>query len=158
MPRFKALQVIADFQVAGDWSHPDKLKRDLGHLLGERAARAFPLRSVYDTGATVTLSSDYDVSTLNPFIGMSNVLRRGPESLPDVASAIRAYTINGAFTLRQETRAGSLEIGKFADLIVLDQNLLEIPTRHIHRTKVLMTLLGGNEVYRYSSYTPKEER
>lgn len=158
LPRFKALDVIADFQVAGDWTQPSQIKRDLGYLIGARADRAIPLKSVYDTGATLTLSSDYDVSTLNPFIGMSNALRRGKESLPDIAAVIRAYTINGAYTLRQESRAGSLEPGKFADLIVLDQNLLEIPSRHVHRTKVLMTLLGGKEVFRSSAYTPKEER
>ena len=152
VPRFKQLGVIADFQVAGNWSHPVQYKREIHYMVGNRADAAIPLKSVYDTGAIINLSSDYDVSTMNPFAGMQNALTRPGEHLPDMDAVIRAYTINGAYTLRQEDRAGSLEVGKHADLIVLDQNLLDIKPNQINRTKVLWTLLAGEEVYRSSAF------
>ncbi|PHR88362.1 MAG: amidohydrolase [Blastopirellula sp.] len=151
-PRFKQLNVIADFQVAGDWTNIANYKRDSGYLLGSRANFAIPLKSIYEAGALITLSSDYDVSTINPFVGMQNALTRKIENLPDIGTVIEAYTINGAYALRQEKTVGSLEVGKFADLVVLDQNLLEIAPNKIRNTKVLWTLLAGEEVYRHPSY------
>ncbi|MEM7424451.1 MAG: amidohydrolase [Pseudomonadota bacterium] len=152
IPRFKRLGVIADFQVAGSWSNPGEYKRDTGYLIGKRANAAIPLKSIYDTGATVTLSSDYDVSTMNPFIGMQHARSRGRQKLPSMDAVVRAYTINGAYTLRQEEITGSLEVGKYADLIVLDQNLLEVKRAHIGRTRVLWTLLAGEEVFRHKEF------
>lgn len=147
LPRFKKLGVIADFQVAGDWSHPDIFGEE-EWLIGDKAHDAIKIRSVYDTGAVVTLSSDYDVSDLNPFVGMQNALTRGKESLPDVASVVEAYTLNGAYTLRQEDRTGSLEKGKFADLIIVDQNIFNIPHNKISKTTVLLTMLGGDVTFK----------
>lgn len=146
--RFAKLGVVADFQVAGDWTAPDTYFRDIARYIGNGARDAIPLRSIFDTGATVTLSSDYDVSDPNPFIGMAHALARGRESLPNVDAAIRAYTINAAYTLRQEDRVGSLTVGKRADLIVIDRNIFEVPVDRIAQTKVLLTLLDGRETYR----------
>ena len=58
------------------------------------------------------------------------------------------HTINGAYQMHQEKNFGSIEVGKYADLIVLDQNLLRIPTEKISDTRVLLTMLGGTIVYR----------
>jgi predicted amidohydrolase YtcJ len=107
-----------------------------------------PVRSIYDTGATVTLSSDWDVSTLNPFVGMQHALQLDKQSLPNLDAAIDAYTINAAYLMRQEQKTGSIEVGKYGDLIVLDQNMFNVPVNNIGKTKVLLTLLGGKTVYR----------
>lgn len=147
IPRFAELDAIADFQVAGDWTFPEEYAEE-GQLVGDRANNPFPIRSVHDTGATVTLSSDYDVSTLNPFVGMEHALIRGKESLPDLASVIEAYTINGAYTMRQENSVGRLQEGMLADFVILDQNLFEIPVDQISETSVLATYLEGEEIYR----------
>lgn len=149
IPQFKNLGVIADFQVAGDWSHPDIFEEE-DWILGDRAYDAIPIKSTYDAGAVVTLSSDFDVSDMNPFVGMQNALTRGRESLPTVSAVVEAYTINGAYALRQEDVTGSLEVGKFADLIVVDQNIFEIDADEISQTQVLLTLLGGKQVFRRS--------
>ncbi len=154
IPRFAELGVIADFQVAGDWSDPQQVLRHTRWLIGRRGANAAPLRSFHNAGATITLSSDYDVSTMNPFVGMANALNRSRQALPDMASVIEAYTINGAYTLRQEDRVGSLEVGKEADLVVLDRNLLEIDPDDIADTRVLWTLLAGEEVWRDPAFQP----
>ncbi|MCZ4279234.1 amidohydrolase [Kiloniella laminariae] len=146
LQRFQQLDAVADFQVAGDWTFPEEYAPE-GELIGHRADNPIPLRSVFDTGARITLSSDYDVSPMNPFIGMEHALTRGEEALPDLSAVIKAYTINGAYTMRQEDRAGSLEVGKLADFIVLDQNLFDIPTEDISKTRVLATFLEGENIY-----------
>ncbi len=62
-------------------------------------------------------------------------------------TALRAITLNAAYSLHQETTTGSIEVGKWADLIVLDRNLFEIDPQAIGDTKVLMTMVGGKVVY-----------
>jgi hypothetical protein len=60
---------------------------------------------------------------------------------------IALYTINAAYALRQEDQTGSIEVGKLADLVVLDRNLFDLPADSIHTAKVTRTLLGGRTVY-----------
>ncbi len=144
--RFKALGVIADFQVAGDFALPEHYI-DSVDLIGDRAFELFPVRSIFDSGATVTLSSDWDVSPLSPFVGMQHALQLGQQSLPSLQTVIKSYTLNGAYLMRQEQLTGSLEIGKQADFIVLNQNLFEIPIDQIAQTQVEMTFLAGEIVY-----------
>ena len=145
-PRFEKLNVIADAQVAGDFTKPENWKEN-EFLIGTRANNLVPLKSLHDAGARITLSSDWDVSDLNPFVGMQNALTRKPQNLPDLKSVVEAYTINAAYVMRQEQKTGSIEVGKYADLIVLDQNIFDAPTDKISKTKVLMTFLAGNRVH-----------
>ena len=121
-------------------------------LIGNRAFDRLPVRDVYDSGATVTLSSDWDVSDLNPFVGLQRALQRGDQSLPDLAAAIRAYTINGAYLMRQEDMVGSIEVDKLADLIVVDRNLFLTPISQISQALVLLTMLEGEVVYEHPSF------
>jgi predicted amidohydrolase YtcJ len=146
VPRFAALGVTADVQ-ASEWTLPAHV-HDLDLFLGARRVdeRAWPLRDLYDSGAHVVLSSDYDVGDLSPFQGMARAVDRGPQSLPDVAAAIRAYTVEPARLMRQETLVGSIEVGKRADLIVVDRSPLTTPD--LGGTQVLLTLLDGQPVYR----------
>jgi predicted amidohydrolase YtcJ len=144
--RFKQLNVTADMQVAGDFTQPSVWSENKA-LIGNRADNLIPLKSLYDAGARITLSSDWDVSTLNPFLGMQNALTRKPQNLPDLATVIKAYTINPAYALRQENTTGSIEVGKFADIIVLNQNIFNVATDKIKDTKVLKTYLNGNLVF-----------
>lgn len=146
VPRFKEMGVIADMQVSGNWTLP-KAWSYSEQFVGDRADTFIPLRSIYDTGAHVTLSSDWDVSSMDPLVGIQHSLTRDPQSLPSLAAAIRAYTLSPAYTLRQEDSTGSIEVGKFADLVVLDKNLFEIPVNEISDASVVLTLLEGEEVY-----------
>lgn len=146
-PRFAALNVTADMQVAGEWSNPDHW-HDNDFLIGPvRADNMIPVRSLFDNGARVTLSSDYDVSDINPFVGMQHALTRAPQELPTVQDVVKAYTINGAYVMRQEDRTGSLEVGKYADLITLDQDIFSVPVTSISNTMVTMTMLGGAVIH-----------
>jgi predicted amidohydrolase YtcJ len=65
----------------------------------------------------------------------------------DLPTAIALYTINAAYQNQQERETGSIEVGKLADLVVLEKNLFEIAPSEIHRVRVLRTLLEGKTVH-----------
>jgi predicted amidohydrolase YtcJ len=96
--------------------------------------------------------------TLNPWEGVQTaVTRQTAEGLPaagfvpgqrlTVAQVIDGYTLGAAFAGRREKSEGSLEIGKFADLIIVSQNVFDIDPRKIGATKVVTTIVGGRVVY-----------
>jgi len=64
-----------------------------------------------------------------------------------LSAAIRAITANSAYEMHSEREVGTLEAGKFADLIVLDRNVMKIPAREVADVKVLLTVVGGKPVY-----------
>ncbi len=68
--------------------------------------------------------------------------------MPSLAEVIRSYTLNGAYLMRQEDKVGSLEIGKHADFIVVNQNIFSVDIDQIGATKVLLTVVEGEQVYR----------
>ena len=75
-----------------------------------------------------------------------------PAEQVTVGQMIESFTIDGAHAAFLEGEIGSLEVGKKADFIVLDQNILQIPPREIHRASVLMTFFEGREVFRNQAY------
>jgi predicted amidohydrolase YtcJ len=147
IPRFKKLNAIADMQVVGDFTQPNHWHENDAFIGKERSNIQIPLKDIFDAGARVTLSSDYDVSSLNPLDGLQNAVTRKPQALPSVEEAVKCYTINAAYVMRQEDITGSLEVGKYADLIVMDRDIFTIPANTISKTKIELTLLGGKEVY-----------
>jgi predicted amidohydrolase YtcJ len=73
-----------------------------------------------------------------------------PEQKITVHEALEAFTINGAWANFEEDEFGTIRIGKYADLTIMDQNLMEIDPADILKTEVLYTIVGGREVYRNS--------
>lgn len=145
-PRFAELNVTADAQVAGDFTAPDHWHEN-DYLVGAAVSEnIIPIKSLHEAGARITLSSDWDVSDLNPFVGLQNAVTRAPQNL-SLEEAVKAYTINAAYVMRQEDLAGSLEVGKLADMIVLDRNIFEIDPTEINQTKVEATYLEGEVVF-----------
>ena len=130
----------------------------------ERAEFSFPIRSLVESGAEPAFGSDWPavVPTPNPWPGVEALLtRQDPyledpqetkwaEQAVDLEAAIEIVTINGARALKVEDVAGSIEVGKSADLIVLDRHLFEIPASDIADTQVLITIFEGNTVYEFS--------
>ena len=144
--RFAALNVTADAQVAGDFTKPEHW-HDNDYLVGASVAdNIIPLKSLKAANTRITLSSDWDVSEMNPFIGLENAVTRSPQELT-LKEAVKAYTINAAYVMRQEDKVGSLEVGKEADFIILDRDIFDISTGQISKTKVLETYLQGRRVY-----------
>ena len=71
-----------------------------------------------------------------------------PEQAVDLETAIRAYKLNGAYANFAESNRGSVTAGKYADLILLSQDLFAIPPEEIVETHVVLTMIGGEIVYR----------
>ncbi|MCF6433490.1 amidohydrolase [Leisingera sp. MMG026] len=145
-PRFAELGAIADLQLA-----PSAVAEDyqafMAEFIGERTDRLLPAGALLEAGATVTLSSDWDADELNPLIKIETAVSRRHNGLPDVAAAIAAMTINPAIALRHADRTGSIEVGKFADLVVLSKDILKIPANQISSVAVEATLLQGEAVF-----------
>ena len=156
--RFTELDVVANFQPL--WAYKDTYIDDLtAPFLGEERMKfMYPIKSIQDAGGMIAFGSDWFVSTPNPFHQMETAITRqgatGELSEPllieesvDLKTAIDAFTINAAFVNNLEKETGSIEVGKFADLVVLDQNLFEIETHDISETKALLTLFEGQVVH-----------
>ena len=145
--RFAQLGVIADIQLAGEFTDPDQFDADTAPFIGaNNPALPLPARQLIDAGALVTLSSDFDVSPLNPFVGIGNAVTRSRDALT-VSEAVDAYTVNAAFLMRHENVTGTLEVGKQADLVVVDRDIFSISPDQIADTQVEMTVFDGREVY-----------
>lgn len=149
------------------WFKVDGYYRELAlpYLGKDRAARQYPMQSFFDAGVIMASSSDFPVTIpFDPLIAIQtgntrSANRESPEAIlwPEERSSLEdmivSYTYNGAFANFLENETGSIEVGKRADLVVLDQDLFEIPTNEIAKTKVLLTLIDGKEVYRASVFT-----
>lgn len=158
VPRFRDLGVVANFQAL--WANGDEyLTRLTEPALGpERSRWLYPIASLVRSGAVVSGGSDWSVSSLNPLDAIeAGITHRqpgdsaqrpwNPAERADRATMIAMYTINAAYQNHLERETGSIEVGKLADLIVLDRNLFEIPVEEIHTARVLRTLLQGRTVF-----------
>jgi len=144
--RFKRLNVVADFQLAA--SAADKTNiRFMQTLIGSRANQLLPIRALWQAGAEITLSSDWDADDLSPLKKLSSVLTRRGQNVDDLAAAIEMMTINPARLLRHADRTGSIEVGKYADVVILNRNLFDMPPQQIGKVKVMATLLQGQAIY-----------
>jgi hypothetical protein len=158
VPRFADLGVVANFQPL--WAFADSYITDLTiPFIGpERTRSLYPIASVHRNGGMIAFGSDWSVSTANPFHEMETAITRMgsggetnepflPEQRIDLPLALAAFTINAAYVNTSERETGSIEVGKYADLIVLDQNLFDIPLKEISETGVLMTMIEGQVVH-----------
>ena len=168
IPRFGSLGVIASFQPLHAYPDDDVVKVWAPSIGAERAQRGWPWRSIEKTGGVLAFGSDWPIVTLNPWPGIQNALTRQttegeppggwlPAERISLADAIRAYTLGAAFAARREQTTGSLEPGKFADLIVLAQDLFMIEPTVIGKTEVLLTMVGGNVVYESTQWREKSK-
>ncbi|MBT9387064.1 amidohydrolase family protein, partial [Pseudooceanicola sp. CBS1P-1] len=123
----------------------------------------YPFASLLEAGALGVLTSDWGVSSQNPFLIMQTAITRQPPGAPDHPpltpaqcltreQALKAYTVNAARAAwRPDT--GALSVGNLADLIILDQDILACDVQDIARIRVLLTLLGGEEVFRAEGFS-----
>jgi len=123
---------------------------------GEAAMRhMWPHRSLIAAGIPAPGHSDAMVCQANPFLALWSMVNRMSDTGGDLCrdeavtplEALHAYTTLGAYSGREEGRKGSLEIGKLADLAVLDRDYFSIPPQEIREVQVTRTLLGGDTVW-----------
>jgi len=164
IPRFGKLGVIASYQPLHAEPNDDTLKVWARNAGPDRASRGWTWQSVAKSGGRLAFGSDWPVVTLNPWYGVQNaVTRQTIDGKPEggwisgerisVEQAIDGYTMGAAFAGRREASEGSLEKGKLADLIILDQDLFKIAPADIHKTNVLLTIVGGKIVYQAPEMT-----
>ena len=159
--RFAALDASAVLSFQWGKPAPDTVAGLKDYLGPQRYAILEPQSLLLDAGARVVFGSDWPVDALDewfalkvgvtrtnsPAAGPEFAGRLGPAPGMPRAAVLRAVTMNAAYTLRQEGQVGSLEVGKLADLIVLDRNFFQIPDEEIADIKVLQTVVGGKVVY-----------
>lgn len=156
LPRFKELDVIAEFSPVG-WYPAEYSMRARGGYGEERLKRLYNFKGVLDAGGVAVMGTDWPVSFIDPWTGFEAMMTRAdPLGDPERTigepitreQAIRVMTINGAYAMGLEEFAGSIKVGKSADLIVLDRDLFaQEPFGNIHATGVDLTLLEGELVY-----------
>lgn len=155
--RFAELGVIAEVSPVFWYQMPavDVIDQDIG---AERVGWLYPLRGLWLSGARMSVGSDWTVTPANPWAALETmVTRRMPGAVDGPAlhsrhaltleEAIEIYTLGGAYAQYQEAEIGSIEPGKQADFIVVDQNIFEVPINQVHATEVLSTVVAGKVVY-----------
>ena len=115
----------------------------------ERNRRAYPIRDFIDAGIIVNGGSDSNVTPINPLLGIHAAVNPPyRQNAISVLEALRLFTIDGAFTAREEKIRGSLIPGKAGDITVLDQNPLDVSPETIKDIGVAMTIYRGKIVYK----------
>ncbi len=156
IPRFRELGVIASMQPFHSVLSCDSFTQVVGE---ERVKRSWALRSIIGTGAKYAIGTDSPVADMNPFNNIyAAVTRKNPGGFsgnginPDekisMAEVLRGYTQGSAYLENMDDKIGTLEAGKLADVTVLSKNLLDVPHDEIPGTKVKLTVLNGEIVYR----------
>ena len=160
VPRFGELGVIA--QTSPLWFSYDEFGKEF--VSDDQFNRYWRVNSLETGGARLAFGSDFPATGLGleglrPLLNIETGHTRQIPGEPDapvqpqaserlsLESMIRGYTINGAYMLHMEDQIGSIEVGKKADLVVLDQNIFEIDPYSVHETKVLLTVMDGEVVF-----------
>jgi predicted amidohydrolase YtcJ len=152
LERAARLGVVPSFHVNHVYYYGRELRDDI--LGPERAERLMPIGSAVAAGHRVSLHADSPMYPPEPFRLMQTAVTRktrlgdviAPAEAISVDQALRAVTIDAAWQLFADDRVGSLEVGKLADLTIVDRNPLEAPIETLSETRVLETWLGGRRV------------
>ena len=154
------------YDTTGSWMSMDPLMSDVttARLGPERVASAYPIKAIHDLGGRVTLGSDWPaagyISEYRPLHGIEAAVTRqlpGREHVPPLGGeearlplevAIKGYTLAAAYTIGMDDIVGSIEVGKRADLVVLEHNLFEVEPHDISDTAVHLTIMNGQVTYR----------
>ena len=153
--RFGKLGIVASMQPYhaiddGRWA-----EKRIGH---ERARSSYAWKSMLDAGAVLAFGSDWPVAPLDPLLGIYAAVTRAtldgknpggwfPEQRLTVEEALRAYTLGAAFAAFQEKEKGTISPGKLADVVVLSDDLFQIPPERIKDVRADITIVGGRLVY-----------
>ncbi|MEJ8545111.1 amidohydrolase [Brevibacillus borstelensis] len=166
LERFKRLGVIGIPQPYWFLKEPGFFEEiEVPYLGRERAEQEYPMKSMINAGIVMASGSDYIVTQeFHPLHGIQQGITRieegktdpkdiaNPDERATLADMIASFTIDGAYANFVEDITGSIEVGKKADLVVLDKNLFTIPATEIKKTNILWTLFEGKEVYRSEAF------
>jgi predicted amidohydrolase YtcJ len=154
--RFKTLGIIPSMQPTHATSDKNMAESRVGP---ERIKGAYAWRSFLHQGSRIACGSDFPVESPNPFFGIHAAVTRQdasgqpiagwyPNQAMSLKEAFRCFTLDAAYAGHAENTLGSLEPGKWADFIVVDQDLFKVSPYDIYKTGVLQTWVAGKAVYR----------
>ncbi|MFK7906940.1 MAG: amidohydrolase [Chitinophagales bacterium] len=152
MDQLKTLNITPSFHINHLYYYGDALKESM--LGEERAEGILPVRSVQDKGIVYSIHADQPMFASRPFRLMQTAIERktqkgtvlGGSQAIDRMDALKSLTIDAAWQIHREDKIGSLEVGKYADFIVVDKNPFEVPVSELETIEVLKTYINGNEV------------
>ena len=163
VPRFGELGVAANAQPLWAVNEGQMLHLTIPFLGPERSSWQYPFQSLVRSGAVLAMGSDWSVSSANPLWEMHVAVNRtapsayeygggtGEPFLPDeridLPTAMAGFTINSAYVNHLDDLTGSIEVGKRADLVVLDRDIFEHPVDEIADASVMLTFVDGERVY-----------
>ncbi|KAB2329350.1 amidohydrolase [Cytobacillus depressus] len=147
----KALNVIPILNPSFPYEFGESYIRNYG----ERTHYMYAARDLLNHGIITAAGSDAPITTVNPFVGIYTAVTRltrehtafGQDQKVSLMDAIRMYTYNAAYASFDETAKGSIEVGKLADLVILNTSLLNCPMEEIPQVNVDLTMLDGEIVY-----------
>ena len=156
IPRFAELDVIPSMQGSHQTSDMYWVPNRLGWA---RAQGAYAWRSLLNTGVVIPNGSDFPVEAVNPLISFHSFVTRQdgenfpaggwmPEQKTTRQEALWSITLWPAYAAFMENESGSLTVGKFADFVVLDRDIMTAAPEDVLKARVLVTVLGGKPVYR----------
>jgi predicted amidohydrolase YtcJ len=155
-PLFGKYGVYANTTTVWHYGNPEMKK-----VIGNRADNQFTIKSLLDGGTRMPLGSDFPVDEYGrePLKGIEMGVRRQLFDRPDAPvlkpesekltldQCIAGYTIDAAHQNRNEGKLGSIEVGKYADFVILDNDIFEVPIEDVHNIRVHETIIGGKQVY-----------
>ena len=155
IPRFAELGVIPSMQASHQTSDMYWAEKRLGQT---RLLGAYAWRSLLESGTIIPNGSDAPVEQVNPLISFHAAVARQdannwpvggwfPNQKMSREEALRSMTLWPAYAAFQEKELGSITAGKLADFVILDQDIMRVPSELILRTHVMKTFVGGKEVY-----------
>jgi predicted amidohydrolase YtcJ len=155
LPRFKQLDVLPSMQPTHATSDMNMAEDRLGH---KRLKGAYAWRTLLNDGVRIVSGSDFPIEYANPFYGLhAAVSRQNRENKPALGwiaqeaitlpQALNSFTLDAAYGAHQDKVLGTLEKGKWADFIVIDQDIFAQPATAIWQPTVLGTWIGGEQVY-----------
>ncbi|MFV0374120.1 amidohydrolase [Microbacterium sp.] len=161
IPRFRRLQVAANMQTLWATLEPQMVELTLPFLGPTRAAWQYPFGDLLRSGAVLAAGSDWSVTSPDPLAAIHTAVNRMPapgyeegeetpflpEQAIDLGTALVAYTAGSAWVNHLDAVTGTIEVGKFADLAVLDRDPFDGPADLIGATRVLQTFVEGERVY-----------
>jgi len=156
IPKFGALHIVPSMQPYHAIDDGRWVQQRIGP---ERIKTTYAFRTLLDTGAPLAFGSDWTVATIDPLWGVyAAVTRRTldgknpdgwiPEQKITLNEALRAYTAGNAWATFNENKWGTLAPGHYADVVVLDHNLFQMPPESLYTARVAVTIVGGKVVYR----------
>jgi predicted amidohydrolase YtcJ len=154
--RIKRLDILPTIFGPYPYYHGDKIIPAFGE---KRLEWMFAARSFLDAGVKVTAHSDHSAAPYPPLMGIHALVNRvtkagrpiGQSQKISVMEALKLYTINAAYQSFDEDKLGSIEVGKYADMVVLGEDILTAPPETIINRPIDMTIIEGKIVYERKS-------